>query len=236
MRVVFAVLLLANLAFFSWASWIAPDGERQPASALPAVPRLLLARELAAPPLACVSIGPFGTADQAQQAAAAFTADRQAPQMRAVQRDVNEGYWVYIGGLRTEAAQRSALRKLRAGRLVDATEMPADKYGLRVSVGLFSDRDGAERRAREVRHLGFSPDIGERSHPETVYWVDAQWPGGAAAVKDDELAALSHGDARIAATACDARAAAGDGAAASQGAAAPQDPAAPQASGAVVAR
>src|SRR5262249_24532953 len=48
----------------------------------------------------------------------------------------------------------------------------------RVSVGMFSTRDRAEKRAAAVRNLGLQPEIGERRFPGTIYWVDvARKPG-----------------------------------------------------------
>jgi len=44
--------------------------------------------------------------------------------------------------------------------------------GRRVSVGLFSKRERAERRAVAVKRMGLEPEIAERKFPGTVYWVD----------------------------------------------------------------
>jgi hypothetical protein len=47
-----------------------------------------------------------------------------------------------------------------------------------VSLGLFTERARAERRAEAVRAMGLKPEITERKIPGTLYWVDlAPQPG-----------------------------------------------------------
>ena len=48
-----------------------------------------------------------------------------------------------------------------------------------VSVGLFSDRDRADRRAESVQKLGLQPEVAERKLPATVFWMDVDLPPGA---------------------------------------------------------
>ena len=64
------------------------------------------------------------------------------------------------------------MRTLTQAGLNDARVMPESDAGRRVSVGLFSERGRAERRARALRRLGLEPEIGERHVPGSVYWVD----------------------------------------------------------------
>ena len=59
----------------------------------------------------------------------------------------------------------------RAG-ISDAQAMPEASDGRRVSVGLFSEKDRAEKRAQAVKRLGYTAEIVERKQPGTVYWVD----------------------------------------------------------------
>jgi hypothetical protein len=57
--------------------------------------------------------------------------------------------------------------------------MPATATeGRRVSLGLFSERARAERRAETVRAMGIRAEVAERKLPGTLYWVDlAPLPG-----------------------------------------------------------
>ena len=57
--------------------------------------------------------------------------------------------------------------------------MPASAdAGRRISLGLFTERARAERRAESVRAMGLKAEVAERKLPSTVYWVDlAPQPG-----------------------------------------------------------
>jgi hypothetical protein len=48
-----------------------------------------------------------------------------------------------------------------------------------VSVGLFSERDRADRRAESVQKLGLHPEVAERKLPATLFWMDVDLPPGA---------------------------------------------------------
>jgi hypothetical protein len=41
-----------------------------------------------------------------------------------------------------------------------------------VSLGLFSDYQRAQRRAAQIRELGFEPTLTDRKRAEPVYWID----------------------------------------------------------------
>ena len=48
----------------------------------------------------------------------------------------------------------------------------------RLSLGLFSERTRADRRAQSIRALGLNAEVAERKLPGTIYWVDlAPLPG-----------------------------------------------------------
>ena len=47
-----------------------------------------------------------------------------------------------------------------------------------VSVGLFSERDRADRRAESVQKLGLHPEVAERKLPATLFWMDVDLPPG----------------------------------------------------------
>src|SRR5262249_20301077 len=66
------------------------------------------------------------------------------------------------------------LKALEKGGFKDARLMPEDGAGeaRRISVGLFSDRDRAEHRAKAVQKLGLKTQVGERTQAGTLYWGD----------------------------------------------------------------
>jgi hypothetical protein len=71
------------------------------------------------------------------------------------------------------------LVNLEHNGIKDALVMPATATeGRRVSLGLFSERARAERRADTVKALGIKAEVAERKLPGTLYWVDlAPLPG-----------------------------------------------------------
>ncbi len=74
--------------------------------------------------------------------------------------------------LRTAADEAKVMKALDRAGIKDAHVMPQSDNGRRVSVGLFSERDRAEKRAQAVKRLGFATEITERQQAGSVYWVD----------------------------------------------------------------
>ena len=205
MRAVVLALVLANLLYFGWAEWIdvpAPP----PASSIAGLPRLTLVSELppdkrialeAAKKLAlekaaqvCVSVGPFNDPAIAAQAAKLLEAKSFSPQQRAVADSAVLRFWVYLEGFTTDAAEMRVLHRLERAGIDDAEAMPADAGGRRVSLGLFTDKIRANRRARMVRTLGFKPAMTERMLPGTVYWLDLTLANSAVTVPLKDVSAL----------------------------------------------
>ena len=191
------VLLFVNLVFMAWGRWVDRPPEAAVNRADAKLPRLLLSDEqpkklVAEPPAMaaaiaasdpstataasaekrCMSVGPFNDAAQKTRAATLLHQRGFTPKERTSEGEVPDGYWVYLGGLKSAADETRALKILQEAGLNDAHAVPASDDGRRVSVGLFTERTRAERRARAVQHLGFSPDIVDRRRPGTVYWID----------------------------------------------------------------
>ncbi len=191
MRLAFFALLLLNLAYFAWAQWIDAPRPAPVNQSIAHLPRLKLVDEL--PPAerpqahtaqktslsaaaSCLSVGPF--ADRASSAEAAAVLDRGGfqPHERAEQGAPSQSYWVYVGGLSQSAAD-AALVALEQAGIEDARVMPENgAAGRRVSLGVYSERARAERRAEAVRHAGLAPQIGERKLGAAVYWLDLTVP------------------------------------------------------------
>lgn len=120
----------------------------------------------------CVSVGPFNDLDRVARAAALLRDRGLNPRQRAEPGETWNGYWVYVGGLKTEKDLAKVMKTLAQAGLTDAAPMPETSEGRRVSVGLFSEKDRAEKRASAINKLGLSADLVERKQPGTVYWVD----------------------------------------------------------------
>jgi len=227
-RIAVISLLFVNLAYMAWAHWIDVPIEPAVSQADTHLPRLVLATEVparlaasrasSAAPVApanepstatatpdarrCVSVGPFNDLPQETRAAALLQERGFSPQQRTEDGDVRDGYWVYVGGLKSAADEARALKSLQDAGISDAHAVAAADDGRRISVGLFIERPRAERRARAVQHLGFSPDIVDRRRAGTVYWIDLDLGTSDAAVPTDGLAALDQGESRIQVRVC----------------------------------
>jgi SPOR domain len=196
-RAVFFLLLFANLAFLAWAEWIDVPQPVPANDVYAKLPRLRLINEqpgdenrpssgsarktaLQAPPPVsrCLSIGPFDDQASATRGASLLREKGMTPRQRAEQGEISKGYWVYIGGLTTEREVAEVLHTLEQSHVEDAHLMPDTGDTHRVSVGLFSERDRAARRAQSVQKLGLQPEVSERKLPATVFWMDVDLPPG----------------------------------------------------------
>ncbi len=179
MRALLYALLLANVLFFTWAHWI--DSPRPGAHR--ATPLLPATTGVAGPAAKvsgrsssarCASLGPLAAAADATALRVALQArDLQARERQATAVQT-EGYWVYIDKLGDAQARTRALQRLSSAGLRDAAAL-ADSG--QVSVGLFNEQAGADKRAAAVRAAGFEPVIEPRSHSVEQFWLDVNLPG-----------------------------------------------------------
>jgi hypothetical protein len=202
-RRLFFALLFVNLAYFAWASWVTPPPMVPVNETLARLPPLKLIEEL--PPSqrpdpnapkpqaegasqACFSVGPFPDVNNSAQAAALLKAKGFEAKQRAAEGDTTEGFWVFIGGLQGQADTDKALEILEHNGVRDALVMPANAdAGRRISLGLFTERGRAERRAEFVRSMGLKAEVAERKLPGTLYWVDLAPPPGMMTVPLQDL-------------------------------------------------
>jgi hypothetical protein len=201
-RRLFFALLFANLVYFGWALWVMPPPTVPPSEVHARLPPLKLVEELppeqrpdpnAVKPTAdltqtCLSIGPFADVNASAQAAALLKDKGFEAKQRGAQGEMTEGFWVFIGGLGSEAETDRMLVSLEHSGVKDALVMPptADS-GRRISLGLFTERARAERRAETVRAMGMKAEVAERKLPGTLYWVDLTPPPGMTTVPLQDL-------------------------------------------------
>jgi SPOR domain len=181
-RLAFAVLLFANIAWYGWTHWVATPDEPVATAAAATGQRLLLAREAApaqAPartasraPDDCLSLGPFTDLTDAARASTLLRENNLEPRQRAGEGVVWKGYWVTLDNVPNRAAAGAIIERLRRAGIADAYAMPGDGRDVTVSIGLFSERQRALRRLDDVKAIGLEPGIVERERSGTVYWID----------------------------------------------------------------
>ena len=203
MRVTALGLLLANLLYMGWAQWI--DVPPPPAqSSIAGLPSLTLASDLPpakraalasktsveTPAQQCLSVGPFDDPAIAAKAATVLRAKSFAPQQRTAESPTVRRYWVYLDGFRSDVTEMRVLHRLELAGIDDAEAMPANAGGLRVSLGLFTDRARAASRVKAVQAMGFHPLMIERMLPGRVYWLDLTLPSGSTPVPLKDVSEL----------------------------------------------
>lgn len=146
----------------------------------------------------CVTIGPFGDPEQASEAVALLQDRGFAPRSHVEESHEPQGYWVYIGGLKSASAETRTVELLERNGVTDAKIMPSsDEDGRRVSVGLFTRHGDAERRARAVRSLGLSVQIEEQRQAKAASWIDVNLDSSAQALPTASLLALEEDGSKL---------------------------------------
>jgi hypothetical protein len=175
-RIALYCLALANLLFFAWANWV--DVPATSATSGPGVASLQLAPGPVVPTSRCLSLGPFETAETADAVTAALAARGIVTRARQTERQVPDGFLVYVEGLESPAVRQQAIRRLARAGITDAAELPPSVAIDRISVGLFSAQDGAQQRVARVRAAGFDPKVENRQRTIADRWLDADLKSG----------------------------------------------------------
>lgn len=187
MRLAFFALLCLNLAYFAWANWIDVPRPTPVNESIARLPRLKLVEELPpadrpqarsaqktslSPVIACLSVGPFAAQESSLQAADLLKTKGFEARQRTEPGRVSASYWVYVRALGQPEADAALVALERSG-IGDARLLPeSSEAGRRLSLGIYSERARAERRAEAVRRSGLNPEIVERRHTSTLYWLD----------------------------------------------------------------
>ncbi len=126
----------------------------------------------------CVTIGPFKVRTDADSAVLLHSSQGMKSRVRSTQGQMFVGHWVQIRNIADEATANEMLDKLSKGGLADAYLVRTDDEGLKISLGLFGDLEGAERIELQARSLDLPADIAPRMADRTVYFVDIALPPG----------------------------------------------------------
>jgi hypothetical protein len=150
----------------------------------------------------CTSVGPFNDIAHAARAAGLLTQRGFHLQQRAEEGETIEGYWVFVGGMQSDDDVNEVVDRLEKSGITDAHVMKNFSTNRRISVGMFSTRERADKRAAAVKKLGLEPDVGERKFPGTVYWVDVALTAPQQPLPEYVFADIGH--ARVAMLPCPA--------------------------------
>jgi hypothetical protein len=126
----------------------------------------------------CVSIGPFKTGVDADTALAQYAGEGMRASMRSEKGLIFVGHWVQIRDVADRAAGNALLEKLSAGGLSDAYLVESEDEGLKVSLGLFGELEGAEKIELQAKSLDLPAEIVARTRDGAVFFIDIGLPPG----------------------------------------------------------
>jgi hypothetical protein len=201
MKNLLLLLLLANILYFIWGSFVddpidvgvavVNESDLGPpldisrtkiaeaATSVGAVLGAGQASDLAAVVgRSCVTLGPFMTATLADGALAEYEDQGMRASLRSTQGQIFVGHWVQIREIEDRAAGNAMLSKLKEGGLGDAYLVDTDDEGLKISLGLFGEMSRAERVELQAKSLDLPADITPRMREGTVFFVDIGLPPG----------------------------------------------------------
>lgn len=184
-------LVLANVGYFAWRTWIAPPAAgsvpwRAPgAVSVPAVvPAGMSAIDLAgevrddlpaampADPLpVCLQLGPFAEPIATAEALIEIRSRGFAPTVIYPPEVVPRRWVVRIEGLPTEADQERVMARLKAAGFSDFAALPRETRTYAVSLGVFSEPSRAARRSAQMQAAGIAARIVPLYAPVAERWL-----------------------------------------------------------------
>ena len=123
--------------------------------------------------LACATFGPF-TGGAVTQAADRLKQLGLTSTQHSVPGKAKLGYWVYLPPFRSRKEADAAADMLRRRGVKDIYVVGDEANRNAISLGVFSQHDGAVERTREMKKIGFKPVLAERFRDEPRYWLDAK--------------------------------------------------------------
>ena len=194
MRWLFAILVLANVGLFMWATWYregtgdvtSPRPVFRPEQMLPlSAPGLTLRarkNERVETPLAaakprprCVSIGPFPSAS-ADSAATRLTEEKFSATRRDEERKSENSYWVHLTPFANRKQAEQRLKELEQLGIREMLIMQDANGQVAISLGLFTQADNAQKRLQELAQKGVTAQQEIRYRTETLTWFDLRLP------------------------------------------------------------
>jgi len=195
MRLIFIVLLVANIIFFGFEFFGARSSTSE-CSVLVRVPHnfgnlLLLAERDANKTTSkkkqadgasdsvsgevekCQLIGPFVELLHAEYLLERLKALDVAAEIKHIEIADGKSYWVY---LKPEMSEKEALRRLYEiqAKSIDAFIIPSGELANGISFGQFGSEKEADDRVEQIRNQGYSAEIKELPKSHSEVWVEVK--------------------------------------------------------------
>lgn len=156
-----------------------PDPEPGPVSApQQRVVQAPMETPLASAPGQCRVVGPYAERRDARAAAAHIVAQGMAASVTEAS-VVERRYWVYLPPFVSRSAAFEGERELRAKGIEDLQVLAGDDKENGISLGLYRERSAAERRLRQLRGLGYAPEMTALERSRSYFWIEVPLAGDA---------------------------------------------------------
>ncbi len=126
----------------------------------------------------CVTLGPFRQGNLADDAQSEMASQGMRAELRMERGEIFVGHWVQIRNIPDRAEGDAAVSALQEGGIPEAYLVTTDDSGLKISLGVFGNRDGAERVHALAQSLGFASEITPRTADGLYHFVDVALPPG----------------------------------------------------------
>lgn len=134
--------------------------------------------EPVAPVPVCYRISGLPDEEQADALAARLRRQKAEIRGRHLQQAMETRYWVSLPPFPSRAAAAPTIRRLQRGGINDHYFVNTDPNRNAISLGVFSNPEGAERRRAQVARLGLKPRLEAVEAPKTVYALTLALPAG----------------------------------------------------------
>ena len=202
MKNILLALLVANILYYIWGSYVRDNGEQGVA---------VVSEEELGPPLAvtveretevvaesvgailgsgepsaleavvgrsCVTIGPFRANTDADTALTEYAGEGMPTTLRSQHGQIFVGHWVQIRNIADKLTADEMLDELHEGGLTDAYLVTSEEDGLYISLGLFGDVNRAEKVELQAKSLDLPVSIVPKTREGTMFFVDIGLPPG----------------------------------------------------------
>jgi len=126
----------------------------------------------------CVTIGPFRAMSDADSVQAQYSGEGMRTAKRQENGEIFVGHWVQVRNIPNREEGNATVEVLRNGGIPEAYLVTTDDEGLKISLGLFGNLEGAERVEQQARALGLPADISRRMSNGVFHFVDVALPPG----------------------------------------------------------
>jgi hypothetical protein len=128
------------------------------------------------PQMSCRSVGPFTSQVESRRAAALLAETGRVPLQRVTEGEVWLGHWVYLAAFGSAQEADEVAQALERALVEDFYIIRDGELANAISLGVYSQREGAEARLAEMRERGFPAEMTDRYRSAPVYWLDFAEP------------------------------------------------------------